>query len=155
MSQLGFEPRAFWILVRHSYQLSHWDSGIGVEDIWHIYLYPGKPYYERRRQGNITWRTLMTQYRGKYRAISREICIFPWKLRYFPRNWTTASLLAGYTANYTARCQSFSLPRSSGDIRGSWRPKRSLLDAASSRHKASLCAGILSSCRLSHGKPVS
>ena len=39
--------------------------------------------------------------------------------RYFPRNWTTASLLAGYTANYTARCQSFSLPRSSGDIRGS------------------------------------
>ena len=23
----------------------------------------------------------MTQYRGKYRAISREICIFPWKLR--------------------------------------------------------------------------
>ena len=82
----------------------------------YIYLYPGKPYYERCRQGNITWRTLMTQYRGKYRAISLEIA------RYFPRNWTTASLLAGYTANYTARCQSFSLPHSSGDIRGSWRP---------------------------------
>ena len=34
---------------------------------------------------------------------------------------------------------------------------RSSLDAASSRHtcKASRCAGILSSCRLSHGKPVS
>ena len=102
---------------------------------------------------------------GADRAILREepwwrntegnIAQFPGKYTYFPGNWTTASLLAGYTANYTARCQSFSLPRSSGDIRGSWRPKRSSLDAASSQHKASLCAGILSSCRLSHGKPVS
>ena len=78
---------------------------------------------------------------------------FPGK--YFPGNWTTASLLAGYTANYTAGCQSFSLPHSSGDIRGSSRPKRSSLDTDSRRHKASLCAGILCSCRLSHGKPVS
>ena len=99
----------------------------------------------------ILWKAPTGQYYVKNPgdAIPREIS------RNFPRNWTTASLLAGYTANYTARCQSFSLPRSSGDIRGSWRPKRSLLDAASSRHKASLCAGILSSCRLSHGKPVS
>ena len=29
-------PSEYYI-VRHSYQLSHWDSGIGVEDIWHIY----------------------------------------------------------------------------------------------------------------------
>ena len=35
--QLGFEPGSPDLLVRHSYQLSHWDSGIRVEDIWHIY----------------------------------------------------------------------------------------------------------------------
>ena len=33
--------------------------------------------------------------------------------------------------------------------------RSSFIDAAFSRHKASLCAVILSSCRLSHGKPVS
>ena len=103
--------------------------------------------------------------KGADRAILREeswwrnteenIAHFPGKYRYFRGNWTTASLLAGYTANYTAGCQSFSLPRSSGHTRGSWRPKHSSLDTASSRHKASLCAGILCNCRLSHGKPVS
>ena len=102
----------------------------------------------------------ITHVHGIYRIL------LPWKWQYYVNNPDDAipreisrnfqgnmdSLLAGYTANYTARCQSFSQPRSSGDIR---RPKRSSLDATSSRHIASLCAGILSSCRLSHGKLVS
>ena len=33
----GIWTQVFCMLVRYSYQLSHCDAGIGVEDMWHIY----------------------------------------------------------------------------------------------------------------------